>query len=102
MQASFLPALIFPFVKLHALGGTPLHSEATFEMLATLLISWMRGRSSRVTVSSCFLLSWLSVNLTTVVIGNNERHVCQYGVEGVCKTCRLALIADMFPDRRLV
>lgn len=34
--------------------ANPVHSEATFEMLATLLISWMRGGCSIVMLSPLF------------------------------------------------
>lgn len=44
-ETGFMPGLVFPFVKLHAVGATAACNESCFEMLATLLISWMRGEA---------------------------------------------------------
>ncbi len=44
-EASFLPGLVFPFVKMYAAAAGPgaALDESCFELLATLLSSWCRG-----------------------------------------------------------
>ena len=44
-EASFLPGLVFPFVKMYAAAAGPgaALDESCFELLATLLTSWCRG-----------------------------------------------------------
>lgn len=62
-EASFLPDLVFPFVKLFAAAGTATNTEMCFELLATLLTHWTRGWFERFPHPPLGVLNRLQVGL---------------------------------------